>query len=195
MTRMAGRIALISLLVLVVDFLTLENSLVTSGPALQTAGALILVLAVAGLISALILAITGRRSDLKPGLRPQQGGPVGKAVRTPFQSRRFRPFKVLVGLVILGLWLVLLPFLVHKNLIVAAPDYAPGPWVVEVFLSLFALGVQCLAPTPVAITFWPSAGIATYFLLGRKDRPALDSLLGMAAVALAFVSLRYLAPW
>ncbi len=190
------RVVLISLLIFIVDFVTLENRLVTTSSTLQLVGGLVAVLAVAGIVWGLILMVkTGRPGRLlTPRIRPVPATPAEKTAEPPRRRSRFRPLKVLMGLAILGSWFIVLPILVHKNLIAPAADYVPGPWVAEAFLSLFALALQCFAPTPVALVFWPSLGVGLYFLFSRKDRPVLDPLLGIAAAVLVFVLFRFVAP-
>ena len=204
----------ISLVILVGDFFTLENRLVTTNPALQKAGGLIAIPAAVGLVAALILLALGQAKKLvngrgraEPGRREPADKVVddrevehasrGRAVRGLGVVRprmRFRPLKVLAGLAILASWLVVLPVMVHAHLIVPASDYSPGPWAAETFLSLFAVGVQFAAPTPLALAFWPSMLISAYFLFGRRDRPVVDLVAGIAGAALVWLLFGVLAP-
>lgn len=207
MARKALWVLVISLLVLVVDFFTLENRLVTTNPAWQKAGGLVAIPAVAGFVAALILLASGWARRLVNGRgRGGAGGPAEKEVERAPRGRavrgmgvvrprmRFRPLKVLAGLVVLAAWLVVLPVMVHARLIVPASDYSPGPWAAEAFLSLFAVGVQFAAPTPLALAFWPSMLISAYFLFGRRDRPVVDLIVGIAGAALVWLLFGVLAP-
>ena len=199
----------ISLVILVGDFFTLENRLVTTNPAMQKAGGIIALPAVAGFVGALILLALGRAKKLvngrgwaEPGRREPadaevERAPRGRAVRGLGVVRpkmRFRPVKALAGLAVLASWLVVLPMMFHARLIVPASDYSPGPWAAEAFLSLFAVAVQLAAPTPLALAFWPSMLISAYFLFGRRDRPVVDLVAGIAGAALVWLLFGVLAP-
>ena len=95
------------------------------------------------------------------------------AVEAAAGAARAGPFKVLAALALLSLWFVLFPALIHQKLIAAAPECVPGPWIAEALLSLFALAMQCIVPTPVAFLFWPSLAIGVYFLFSRRARRCL----------------------
>ncbi len=215
MVRKAPWILALSLAILVVDFFTLENRLVTTNTALQKAGGFAAALAVAGAGAALVLLALGRASSravTEGAERPAKargpsalGGPAGETGRVRrgpvprgmgaiVPKMRLRRLKVVAGLAILASWLVVLPMMVHARLIVPASDYSAGPWVAEAFLSMFAVGAQLAAPTPMALAFWPSLLISAYFLLGRRDRPILDLLAGIAGAALVWLLFGVLAP-
>lgn len=205
-------IAIVSFVVLVVDFLTLENRVVTTNPVAQGFGRSVGLLALAGLVCSSTLLIVGSLTRLvsKTDVRGDHSLPAGgtgrrthaysvsgclheparspsEASQTAVTRTRFRAVKVVIGLLVLASWFIGMPLYAYRTLIVKAPDFTPGPWVADVFLSVFAVAVQYAAPTPVAFAFWPSTAMATYLVFSRKDRPVLDALFGVAAVGLVFV--------
>lgn len=114
------------------------------------------------------------------------GMPPSEASQIAVTRTRFRAVKAVIGLLVVASWFIGMPLYVYWTRIVKAPDFAPGPWVADAFLSVFAVAVQYAAPTPIALAFWPSTAMATYLVFSRKDRPVLDALFGVAAVGLVF---------
>ncbi len=192
MRKAARIVTIVSFAVLVIDFLTLENRVVTTSPVAQRIGGFGLLLALAGLVCGALLLIVGsagRRDHTAP--QPAQAPAERAGRRTqPAERRarvtrsRFRAIKVSVGLLVLASWFLGMPVYAYHSLIARAPGFTAGPWVADALLSLLAVAAQCLAPTPIALVFWPSAVIAVYLLLSRKDRPVLDAVFGVIALAL-----------
>jgi hypothetical protein len=92
---------------------------------------------------------------------------------------------VTTGLLVLSWWFIGMPVFAYRSRISPVTGSAPGPWIADAFLSLFALIVQYAAPTPIAAAFWPSALSGLYLVFSRKDRPSIDMLLGIIASGFA----------
>ncbi len=213
-TKIKTRVlAIVSFVVLVVDYLTLGNRLVTTNPTAQRLGGLVGLLALAGLVCGVVLLVgAGRQRSAAAPAEPGSEGaaaapaapsserpravpaprsrrltarPEAGARRVPASRSRFRAAKVIVGLLVLASWLVGAPLYAYWARLVNVPGFEPGPWVADALLSVFAVAAQCAAPTPFALAFWPSTAMGIHLLLSRKDRPVLDVLLVIAAVGLA----------
>jgi len=196
MRAKAGTVTVISLVALVVDFFTLENRLVTTSPLAQRFGLFLGLAALVGLIGGITAMISGGPGRLaarrvsagsEPPLRAEPettAPPAARARKSRFVQSRFRVAKILVGLLVPGSWFVGAPLYVHQTLLVNTPGSEAGPWVADAFLSVYTVVVQLMAPTPFALTFWPSAVMALYLLFSRKDRPVLDALFTIGAVGL-----------
>ncbi len=186
MNTRARTVTVISLALLILDFFTLENRVVTTSPRAQTVGGIVFVVALAGLALGLVGMVFGRRE--------RRVSPSEASVRTVPYSQRFRRAKLAVALSVLLTWSVGMPVYAYYSRLVKSADFVPGPWIADAFLSLFAVAAQLVAPTPIALSFWPSILACVYLLFSRKDRPVTDAIFGLVAVGpvagLAYVLLR-----
>ncbi len=189
-------LAIVFLAVLVLDFLTLENRVVTTNVAAQRAGRWILYVALAGLMCSMAWLIADRLRKRESGA-PAVGGtretltlgepamPEARPKSAPRHRSRLRTVKALLGMMLLTAWLVGAPIYAHRY-VAGTPDYQPGPWVAEAFLSVFVVAQQCAAPTPMAAAFWPSMFIGVYLVFSRRDRPVFDGFLAAATAGLLY---------
>lgn len=210
--RKAARIgAIVCLILLVLNFFTLENREVTTNPAMQALGRTVGIAALVGLAASLVALLLGRRvgrstpstatrnTGMDGGMEratrdvAAEHGTSGAAhdARTPTQAggpggasrgRRFRAAKVVAALLVLAVWFVGLPVYAYRNLVSRAPDFEPGPWMADAVLSVFAVITQVITPTPVALAFWPSLIGSSCLLFSRRDRPLADVIFGLVAV-------------
>lgn len=188
MIKSVARVAAaVSLAVLIANFLTLQNRVVTTNPVLHEVSGLIGILALAGLVCSVFLLAVGslvRLADHRSTRENPAARPKGASLSVRPQKVRFRRIKVLLGLLVFSSWVFGMPLYAYRHLISKAPNFQPGPWLVDVLFSVYAIAVQCSAPTPIALAFWPSSIMAVYLLFSRKDRPVLDGLFAIVSVGL-----------
>ncbi len=191
MRAKARTVAAISLGVLIVDFFTLENGVVTTSPVAQRFGLYLGLLALAGLVGGSVALIASglgrlaaRRSTRaeRPATQAQPDALQPTTRKARVARSRFRKAKVLIGLLVLASWFAGMPFYFYETHLANAPGFEAGPWAVDAFFSVYAVAAQCLAPTLFALAFWPSAVMAVCLLLSRRDRPVLDTLFALGAV-------------
>lgn len=208
MKKTARTAAITCLIILVLDFLTLENRVVTTNPNAQKAGHAVGASALLGLATSLGVIFLGRQrsqdtkltgagahkhSANQAGTTPSRvttvlpphptAPPAGAAPGRP-NTGRFRTAKIAVGLLVLATWFVGLPIYAYSHLLSKQPDYVPGPFLADAFLSLYAVAMQVIAPTPIALAFWPSLIASVFLLISRRDRPAADGLSALVALGL-----------
>ncbi|MGE5483541.1 MAG: hypothetical protein ACM3X4_00815 [Ignavibacteriales bacterium] len=189
MRRWARIVAIVSFAVLFIDFFTLENRVVTTNPLAQEIGLLVGILTLAVFTCSTLFLIGGTlaRPPARQDTSLDAAGGAG-GLRVPkVPGARWRVVKVATGLLVLLSWFVGMPLYAYWNLIAKSPDFSPGPWVADAFLSVFAVAVQVTAPTPIALAFWPSAAMAVYLVFSRKARPVLDALFGVSSLGLVLL--------
>lgn len=191
--RKAQIAAVICVVILLVDFMTLENRAMVTDPSGQALGRTVLTAASLGLAASVVVLLLARGGERPAsptaGEMPATTASTGdRGLRDaavpdrPVRRNKLRKVKIAVSLLVMAGWLVAMPVYVYQNLLSKSPDFESGPWIADAFLSLYAVGMQMIAPTPFALAFWPSMVAAVCLLRSRKDRPVVDAILCLIAV-------------